>query len=147
MKKQSAKIFFFLILTVFYSMPAFADQIAVIVEKSYPADQIPLPDVIGLYLGQKEMVQGVRMHPINQETNQPINEAFMKKVLHWSPDAYKALWKNKVYRDGGLTPEVKSSSADVIKGVKEKTGAIGYVWQSEANNIPGIKIILTIDLP
>jgi len=120
-------------------------ELAVIAGKSFPVDALILDDVKEIYRGEKQIISGVRLKPIDQRDSQPIRTEFLDKVLHLSGDEYVTYWNNRLFREGGIPPIPKNNSGDVITTVKETDGAIGYVWLDETTSEKAnLKILLTI---
>jgi ABC-type phosphate transport system substrate-binding protein len=122
-----------------------AKEIAVIVNKNNPLTQVSQTELSDIYLGQEEVVSSVRLKPIDQNDNQEIRAIFLKKILHMTHEAYINHWNHRLFREGGIPPLLRSDSSEVIRTVKEKQGAIGYVWESEARGVDGIRVIMTFD--
>ena len=123
---------------------ALATEIAIIVNTNSPLTRLSVGEIADIYLGQKEVAGNVRLKPVDQSDKQEINAAFLEKILHMTHDAYVTYWNRRLFQEGGIPPSLKGNSKEVISTVKEKEGAIGYVWASELN-AEGIRAILTID--
>jgi ABC-type phosphate transport system substrate-binding protein len=123
-----------------------AREIAVIVNADGPLTRLSQTELVEIFLGQKEMANGVRIRPIDQDESQEIREAFLSNVLHLSHRAYINHWNHRLFREGGIPPLLKNDSSEVIRTVREREGAVGYVWASEAK-APGIRTVLKIDVP
>jgi len=120
-------------------------EIAVISGKSFPADVLTLEEVKEIYRGEKQLIGGQRLKPIDQRDTQSIRTQFLNKVLNFTGDEYVTYWNNRLFREGGIPPIPKNNSADVISAVQDTDGAIGYVWLSDtADSKPNLKILITI---
>jgi len=127
------------------SITVSAKEIAIIVNKNHPLARISTTELADIYRGQEEVVGGVRLKPIDQSDNQEIRSAFLGKVMRMSHEAYINYWNHRLFQEGGIPPLLKNNAAEVIQAVREKEGAIGYIWDSEAKGVDGIRVILTID--
>lgn len=120
-------------------------ELVVIVGKSFPVDTLTLDNVKEIYRGEKQIIEGIRLKPIDQRDSQPIRLEFLNKVLHFSEDEYVKYWNNRLFREGGIPPILKNNSAEVIMAVEETVGAIGYVWLDETTAAKtDLKILLRI---
>jgi len=120
-------------------------EIAVISSKSFSADALTLEEVKEIYRGERQIIGGVRLKPIDQRDSQPIRAGFLGKVMNFSSDEYVTYWNNRLFREGGIPPIPKNNSAEVIGAVQDTDGAIGYVWLDEATAAKAnLKILLTI---
>lgn len=125
------------------STTSFAEEIIIIANNAYPADSISLTMVRDIYLGEKTTEDGLRIKPYDQN-NPEIRRKFLVRVLGMSEDRYNAYWIKKVFQEGGAPPVKKSSSLEVIEGIRAEVGGIGYVWRHEGG-VSGIKTLLKID--
>ncbi|HET6465800.1 MAG TPA: hypothetical protein VFH55_09355 [Nitrospiria bacterium] len=122
-------------------------EIAVISGKSFPADAMTLEEIREIYRGEKQLIGGQRLKPIDQRDTQAIRIQFLNKVLNFSGDEYVTYWNNRLFREGGIPPIPKNNSADVISAVQDTDGAIGYVWLSDTTDSKAnLKILLTIPI-
>jgi len=142
MMKVASTIIFCLFLS--FSSICFADDIAIIANKNYPANKISILTLREIYLGEKLMEGDVRIKPfINKEHK--LKTFFLEKVLGLNEDKFNAYWIKKVFQEGGTPPATKKSSEDLIEAVKEEKGGIGYVWKKEAKG-EDIKILLILKI-
>lgn len=121
-------------------------EIAIIVSDNHPLTQLSMDELADIYLGQKEVVAGVYLKPIDQSNSQEIKTLFLGKALKRTPPVYQSYWTHRLFVEGGNLPVVKQNSQEVIEAVREKKGAIGYIWASEANGATRIRVILTIKI-
>ena len=120
-------------------------ELAVISGKSFPADALTLEEVKEIYRGEKQLIGGQRLKPIDQRETQGIRNQFLNKVMNFSGDEYVTYWNNRLFREGGIPPIPKSNSAEVIAAVQETEGAIGYVWLTDTSDSKAnLKILFTI---
>lgn len=132
------------LISLFLSTAAHAGAIAVIANNSFSKSALTASQVKDIYLGKMEIVEGTKIQPIDHKDSEAIKKDFLGKTLNFSVSDYKGYWVKKVFKDGGSPPSVKGSADDVIKAVKEDKGSIGYVWEEDAKNIAGVKILLKI---
>lgn len=125
---------------------AAARELAIIVNKSFPAIVLTNKDIKEIYLGQREIIEGIRLKPVDQDYNQAIRKVFMQRIIMLPVDAYSTYWNNRIFQRGGIPPVLRKSSEEVVKTVVETDGAIGYVWLEEAQTVASrVKVLFTID--
>ena len=132
------------ILLFMVSTISYAEEIAIIANKAYPANHISLTTLKDIYLGEKTTEGGIRIKPYDQKSSM-IRKKFLIKVIDTGEDGYNAYWIKKVFQEGGVPPIKKSSPDEVIRAIREEAGGIGYVWRNEGD-VLGIKVLLTIDV-
>ena len=135
---------FFIVLVT--AAASHAGGISIIANSSFNKNSLTMPQVKDIYLGKMEVVDGVRIQPIDQK-EETIKQDFLKKTLDMSPDDYKSYWVRRVFREGGTPPSAKGSPEDVIKAVRDGKGSIGYVRDEDIKSKEGIKVLLTISVP
>jgi len=136
---------FFVLIMVGTGAAADIKEIAMISGKSFPSDALTLEEVKEIYRGERQLIRGVRLKPIDQRDSQPIRGNFLNKVMNFSGDEYVTYWNNRLFREGGIPPLPKNNSTEVISTVQDTDGAIGYVWLDEATAAKAdLKILLTI---
>jgi hypothetical protein len=125
---------------------ASAKELALIVNKSFPAIVLTNKDIKEIYMGQREMIEGIRLRPVDQDYNQAIRKAFMQRIIILPVDAYTTYWNNRIFQRGGIPPVLRKNSEEVVKTVVETDGAIGYIWLEEAQAVATrVKVLFTID--
>lgn len=127
------------------SADSMAKELAVISNKSYPADRLTLAVLKDIYSGEKTMEGSVRIIPVDQEDLR-VREKFVEEVLGHTVNKYDAYWFTKAFKDGVVPPVARENSREVIFFIEREIGAIGYVWESEVQGKAGIKVLLRIEV-
>ena len=117
----------------------------IIAGTSFPKDRLTIQELKALYLGETQLLQDLRIHPVDQRENQLIRKRFLERVVQMTRDRYIDYWNLRLFRYGGFSPLLRNTGREVIETVREQDGSLGYVWLEEARNEPGIKILLTLD--
>jgi len=121
-----------------------AADIAIIAGDDFPKGSLTSAEVKDIFLGNMEMIEGTKVFPLDQKDSEEIKKEFMKRIIEMSVIWYNRHWTKRVFREGGTPPAVKGTQDEVIRGVKEKKGTVGYIWKDEAKGKDGIKILLTL---
>jgi phosphate transport system substrate-binding protein len=111
-------------------------EIAVIVNKSNPVDDIPLSELREYFLAERGHWPngGGKVRVVMLEQGAPAREAAMRLIYNMSEKAYVSHFLGKKFRGETLEePRRQSSAADVIKFVSFVPGAIGYVRPEEVD--------------
>jgi phosphate transport system substrate-binding protein len=111
-------------------------EIAVIVNKSNPVDDLPLSELRELFLAERGHWPdgGGKVRVVMLEQGVPAREAALRLIYNMNEKAYVSYFLGKKFR-GELPdePRQQSSAADVIKFVSFVSGAIGYVRPEEVD--------------
>ena len=121
-----------------------AADIAIIAGDDFPKGSLTSAEVKDIFLGNMKMIEGTKVFPLDQKDSEEIKKEFMKRIIEMSVIWYNRYWTKRVFREGGTPPAVKGTQDEVIRGVKEKKGTVGYIWKDEAKGKDGIKILLTL---
>lgn len=135
---------FFIVLVT--AAASHAGGISIIANGSFNKASLTPLQIKDIYLGKLEIMDGVKIKPIDQK-EATIKNDFLHKALDMSADDYKGYWVKRVFREGGVPPAAKDSPEDVIKAVKDGKGSIGYVRDEDIKSKEGIKVLLTISVP
>ena len=111
-------------------------EIAVIVNKSNPVDDLPLSELREYFLAERGHWPngGGKVRVVMLEQGMPARDAALRLIYNMSEKAYVSYFLGKKFR--GETPDEprrQSSPADVIKFVSFVSGAIGYVRPEEVD--------------
>jgi ABC-type phosphate transport system substrate-binding protein len=132
----------------FLQVSAFAENIAVIVNSESPLFSVKasaeLKDVKDVYLGKIKYWKGAAIKAVNQKDKNIIS-MFVQKACGMRISEYQNYWVKLALESGSDAPKVIEASKEVISFVQRETAGIGYVLESEAKDIEGIKTILLIN--
>ena len=111
-------------------------EIAVIVNKSNPVDDLPLSELREYFLAERGHWPngGGKVRVVMLEQGVPAREAALRLIYNMNEKAYVSYFLGKKFR-GELPdePRQQASAADVIKFVSFVPGAIGYVRPEEVD--------------
>lgn len=125
---------------------AAAAEIAIVANKNYPADQVTLPELKKIYLGEKEYEAGIKINPLDQRETNPIRRQFAEQLLGSSVPAYNGYWLKRVFREGTIPPRVRENAREVLESIGNDPGAIGYVLAEEAKERKDLKVLLVVPI-
>lgn len=144
MKILSSFLLILFSLSLVLPVPAFADDIAVVVNGSYPVANTTLQVIKQIYMGDKKYEGSLLLKLIDQQGSSLIRRKFTEKVFSSTVEEFRGYWLKRLFQEGALPPTVKANSQEVIDTVIQENGSIGYIWAEEAKGKSGIKVILTI---
>lgn len=145
MQRLFLSIILYLCLSV-WVLPAYAENIAVIVNEQSPLfievkDSFQIKDARDIYLGKKRFWGKSLIKPLNQR-NEKILSTFIKKVCAMNLNEYKHHLVVSELESGMDAPKVLESSTEVKEQVRTDRSMVGYIWENEANDVQGIRVIL-----
>jgi ABC-type phosphate transport system substrate-binding protein len=111
-------------------------EIAVIVNKSNPVDDLPLSELREYFLTERGHWPngGGKVRVVMLEQGATAREAALRLIYNMNEKAYVSYFLGKKFRGETLEePRRQSSAADVIKFVSFVSGAIGYVRPEEVD--------------
>lgn len=135
-------------LGLYSRLTAFPGNIAVIVNANAPflssiKTPLEIKELKELYLGKKRKWDSTAIKGINQKNKELISE-FVEKVCAMRLSEYQNHWV-KLELDTGLSsPKIAESSQEVIAQLQKDNTAVGYVWENEAKDMQGIKVVLLL---
>ena len=117
-------------------------EIAVIVNKSNPLDNLPLSELREYFLAERGNWPGGggKVRVVMLDPGVPTREMALRLIYNMSEKGYVNHFLGKKFRGESLVePRQQSSAADVIKFVSFVPGAIGYVRPEEVD--ASVKVI------
>lgn len=143
------KIFLFVMgMTLFFNVSAFAENIAIIVNSESPVFEVKasagLNDVKDIYLGKVKYWKGAAIKPVNIKEKEVINK-FLEKICGMHLSEYQNYWVKAALETGLDAPKVLETAKEIISFVQREKTAVGYVLESQAKDISGIKILLVVN--
>lgn len=140
MKNNSWTYYFAaLLLGIFLSVSAMADEVVVIVNKenNNPVDRAL---VIKIYTGAaRGWEDGTPILALDQEEAIPAREEFYTKFVGKSRGAIRAIWAQNIFTGKGLPPKVANPDIEMKKMIKANKNAIGYIRSSSVDD--SIKVV------
>ena len=111
-------------------------EIAVIVNKSNPVDDLPLAELREYFLAERGRWPngGGKVRVVMLEQGLPTRDAALRLIYNMNEKTYVSYFLGKKFRGETLEePRQQNSAADVIKFVSFVSGAIGYVRPEEVD--------------
>lgn len=92
-----------------------------------------------IYTGKIVEVGELRIMPLDLPPDSPVRSRFLSRWLGRDEARYAAYWTVRRYVGKGVPPLEVASTADVIRLVSTKPGAVGYI--DEADVTPGMNVV------
>jgi ABC-type phosphate transport system substrate-binding protein len=119
------------------SLPAAAEEIAVIVSPQNPATKMHTEQAAQFFLGKSSMFT-----PVDLPENSAVRAEFYKKVTDKDASQVKAIWSKLVFTGKATMPKEYRTAAEVKKAVASDPNAIGYIEKSAVDGT--VKAILIV---
>lgn len=134
MKRTTLNYLFALFAGTVLSLPAWAADVVVIVNKAN-TNAVDKTFVVKIYTGEaKNWPDGGPVFALDQAEDNPIRTDFNSSVLGKSSGNMKALWAQNIFAGKGLPPKVVDADAEVKKVVGTNKNAIGYIKASSIDD-------------
>ena len=119
-------------------------RLAIVVNKSNPADNLSLVELRRIFLGQQSRwPSGRRIVVVMQERGQPEREAVLREILRMSEDEYREHFLRGLYTGQIFaSPKTVADPSVVRRFVFNAQGAIGYL---RASDVDGSVKVVRID--
>ncbi len=92
-----------------------------------------------IYTGKIVEVGDQRIMPLDLPPDSPVRSRFLSRWLSRDEARYTAYWTVRRYVGKGVPPLEVATTADVIRLVSTKPGAVGYI--DEADVTPGMNVV------
>lgn len=129
-----------LCLTMISAIPAMSQDIAVIVNKDLPANEISTDDIKKIFLGKKtSWSSGDRItFAICEEAD--IDKSFLQQYVKKSPSQFKNYWKSMVFTGRGSMPASFKTKAEAMAFVSKTSGSIAFVTAPADDSVKTIRV-------
>jgi ABC-type phosphate transport system substrate-binding protein len=121
--------------------PAWAGEIAVVVNEQSPIQALSPEQVRALFLGERRFWGKVRVFPVTYSENAPIMRTFLNRVLGMDANAYKVWWIQRIFRDGDVPPARAGSAEEALRAVAANAGGIGFVDAEAVAGSDGVRAV------
>jgi ABC-type phosphate transport system substrate-binding protein len=120
-----------------FSLPAVAEEIAIIVSPQNAATKMHTEQAAQFFLGKSSMFT-----PVDLPESSAVRADFYKKVTDKDASQVKAIWSKLVFTGKATMPKEYRTAAEVKKAVASDPNAIGYIEKSAVDST--VKVILTV---
>jgi ABC-type phosphate transport system substrate-binding protein len=79
------------------------------------------------------------IYPVDQSPDSGARERFSEQILRRSVFAVRSYWQQRIFAGRGLPPPELESDEAVLRYVRSRPGAVGYV--SERAELGGVKVL------
>lgn len=120
-------------------------SVVVIVNATVPARSLTRAEVRRIFLLRERFwSDGQSLAPVNGPAGSPLRESFSRAVLGGSTQSFATYW-NDLYFHGTAPPPTLESEQAVLLYVARTAGAIGYVSDGAAAQLPPeVRPVLTV---
>lgn len=136
---QNVAKYLLLVVVLFWTGGAWAENTVVIVHKDSALDTISQRDLSAVYLYRKKTVNNVRLKAVELYHDTETKTDFHRRITGKNLQQLKAYWSRLVFTGKGIPPYSLDSETRVVDYVSVTPNAIGYVRQSKVND--SVKVI------
>jgi len=94
-----------------------------------------------LFLGLPVLVNGSPLHPVRNRSDADLDPIFLQQIVAMSQSAYERQTLVGVNRQGWLRPTEATSVAEVLKDLYADPNAVSFMWKSDVDHNPRIRVI------
>lgn len=104
-------------------------------------NEMTAKDIKNVYLGKMKNRDSIHILPTVRRDEEVKNE-FLDQYIGLSANRFKSYWVKAVFSKGGERPKEFESLDELLNYIAEHTGAIGFAWNSEIEELPdGVKTL------
>lgn len=121
------------------TMPAYAEDVVVIVNKDNP-NTVDKLYISRIYTGAiRGWPDGSPAFPVDQMEDAEARAVFYDVIVGKSQATMRAIWSQNIFSGNGLPPKIASPDAAVKRLVATNRNAIGYILSSQVDST--VKVI------
>ena len=133
--------YLFSFLLIFCSQ-AWAD-ILLIAHKDMPVEKLSRESILDIYLGNQQIVNNLRIIPLDQEHDSPSRIEFYDKVINLPHNQIISHWSRLIFTGKGQAPISLAGNNSILEFVRNNPNVIGYI--DEDYLTPDVKILYRSD--
>lgn len=125
---KKISVFIFILLMLFSDRCCLAREIAIVINKANPLEELSLKDLIEIFKQDRQYWDGEKINLLMREDGAWEKEIILKKVYAMSDEELRKFCLGKVFRGEIATfPQIISSQTLIKKLVCNLSGAIGFL--------------------
>jgi hypothetical protein len=117
------------------------DAVVLVTSSDSPITDISSLDIRKAYLGISVTITNGTVRPLRQRDDDRLNLVFLQSVIAMSQKSYERRLLSMMLRFGTPRPDEVDSRDAVITRLERNIFAIAYMWQSDAEADPRVKIV------
>jgi hypothetical protein len=134
-----------LLLLLSVATSAYARQeLVLIVSAQSKVDQLDPALAKRLFLGLTVAENGVRLHPLLNESDPQLKDLFLQYIVSMSNSTYNQYLLRLALLQGRTKPPVYKSSSELINAVAADPTVVGYVWVEDAVHDPRVRVLRVV---
>jgi hypothetical protein len=94
-----------------------------------------------LFLGLPVLINGHPLHPVRNRSDQRLDPIFLQQIVAMSQSAYDRQILIGVNRQGWLRPVELTTRARVLETLNSDPNAVTFMWLSDVEHDPKIRIV------
>ncbi|PCJ16615.1 MAG: phosphate ABC transporter substrate-binding protein [Gammaproteobacteria bacterium] len=123
---------------------AFGQEIAVVVNPSFPENLIQKSDLKMIFLGRRRLLDnGEKIAVVNLPYNDPLRFDFSHKLLNKHPSRVDAVWARLLFSGVASPPPVLPNDQEVKRWLNKNKYGIGYIKNDSIDK--SVKVIHVIE--
>ena len=122
---------------------ASAEGLAVVLvtDKDSPIENISSLDIRKVYFGISVSIEGQAIRALRRRDDERLNQVFLQSVIAMSQRSYERRLLSLVLKFGTPRPVEVKTRDGLLKLLAENPSAIAYMWKSDAEAEPRVKIV------
>lgn len=141
MIQRVAQFLVVIALTLWAATSLANDAVVLVASVDSPIDDISSLDIRKTYLGISVTIEGRTVRPLRQNHDERLNQIFLQAVIAMSQRTYERRLLSMMLKFGTPRPVELDTQEDLLEELAANPHTIGYMWQSDAESNPQVKMI------
>lgn len=121
-----------------------AQELVVVVAKDSPIPELSASQVREVFMGDTTRLYGARLAPVMYVDGDPLQEAFLNRVLRTRTAAFNSHWMQRVFQSGGKPPKRVASDSQAVTAVLSASGGIGFVTTDALAGARNLRVVYRV---
>lgn len=117
------------------------DRLVLVAGAKSPVSMLTLSDVHKLFVGLTVVANEQRLHPLRNDSDALMRRVFFQSIVSMSEGVYDRRMLALTLQQGRTAPPVAHSAAEVIEVLDARPDVVSFLWASDAERDPRVRIL------
>lgn len=117
------------------------ERLVLVVGAKSPVSALSLSDVHKLFVGLTVVANDQRLQPLRNDSDDLMRRVFFQSIVSMSEAVYDRRMLALTLQQGRTAPPVARSAAEVIQTLEARPDVVSFLWASDAERDPRVRIL------
>jgi len=114
-------------------------QMLLVASTAFPGESVSSDQLRQSYLAVTVTVDGVRLRPQMNESDDRLTEVFLQKIMFMTHERYDRQVVSRIFRQGGQRPPAFDKVGELADALRANPAAVSFMWAEQLEAQDGLK--------